>query len=64
MRPLVPTAALPPIPGVRLDGVLGRGGFATVYSGTQVSLERPVAVKVYLLLFIKECLTTSTSSAT
>lgn len=46
MRPLVPTAALPPIPGVRLDGVLGRGGFATVYSGTQVSLERPVAVKV------------------
>lgn len=34
------------IPGVHLDRVIGRGGFATVYGGTQQSLERPVAVKV------------------
>ena len=34
------------IPGVRLESIIGRGGFATVYSGTQESLERPVAVKV------------------
>ena len=36
----------PPVPGVRLGQPLGQGGFATVYAGEQVSLGRPVAVKI------------------
>ena len=36
----------PPVPGVRLGQVLDQGGFATVYAGEQVSLGRPVAVKI------------------
>ena len=36
----------PPIPGVRLGEPLGQGGFATVYAGEQISLQRPVAVKI------------------
>ena len=36
----------PPVPGVRLGQVLGQGGFAIVYAGEQVSLGRPVAVKI------------------
>jgi serine/threonine protein kinase len=34
------------IPGYRITGVLGRGGFATVYQAWQWSMERDVAVKV------------------
>ncbi|WP_249367600.1 MULTISPECIES: serine/threonine-protein kinase [unclassified Actinomyces] len=44
--PEPPAAVGLTVPGVRLDRVIGRGGFATVYGGTQQSLERPVAVKV------------------
>ena len=36
----------PPVPGVRLGQPLGQGGFATVYAGEQVSLGRPVAVRL------------------
>ncbi|MDO4244232.1 MAG: hypothetical protein Q4C85_10855 [Actinomyces sp.] len=36
----------PPVPGVRLGEPLGRGGLATVYAGEQISLGRPVAVKI------------------
>jgi eukaryotic-like serine/threonine-protein kinase len=32
----------------RLDEVIGRGGMSTVYRGTDLALERPVAVKVAL----------------
>src|SRR4051812_41875993 len=31
---------------VRVDGVLGRGGVGVVYRGTQLSMNRSVAVKV------------------
>ena len=37
---------LPSVPGVRLDKEIGRGGFATVYRGHQISVDRDVAVKV------------------
>ncbi|MDO5083648.1 MAG: protein kinase [Arachnia propionica] len=37
---------VPEVPGVRLTGLIGRGGHAIVYSGEQLSLRRPVAVKV------------------
>lgn len=30
----------------RLEGILGRGGMATVYAGTDTVLDRPVAVKI------------------
>ncbi|WP_101925815.1 MULTISPECIES: bifunctional serine/threonine-protein kinase/formylglycine-generating enzyme family protein [Luteimonas] len=39
---------LPDIPGYRLLRVVGHGGMATVYSGTQLSLGRDVAIKVML----------------
>ncbi|WP_196073412.1 serine/threonine-protein kinase [Nakamurella alba] len=41
-----PRRAFPQVPGVRLDAEVGRGGFATVYRGHQLSVDRDVAVKV------------------
>lgn len=37
---------LPKVPGVRIEAQIGRGGFATVYRGHQMSVDRDVAVKV------------------
>src|SRR5262245_56350354 len=34
------------IPGYRIERVIGHGGMGTVYLGTQLSLDRPVALKV------------------
>jgi len=36
---------LPPIPGYRLEGVLGSGATGTVYSAVQEAVDRPVAIK-------------------
>jgi hypothetical protein len=36
----------PDIPGHRVAGVLGKGGFATVYRSWQLAVGREVAVKV------------------
>ena len=36
----------PDVPGYRIAGVLGKGGFATVYRGLQLTVGREVAVKV------------------
>ncbi len=39
-------ANLPQIPGYEIERQLGRGGMATVYLAKQVSLDRPVAIKL------------------
>jgi len=33
--------------GCRIEGLIGQGGLATVYRATQLSLDRPVALKVF-----------------
>ena len=38
--------AFPEIPGYRIERRLGEGGMASVYLATQLSLDRPVAIKV------------------
>lgn len=38
--------SLPDLPGYRIERELGRGGMAAVYLATQVSLQRPVALKL------------------
>jgi hypothetical protein len=37
--------------GYRVDGVLGEGGMGTVYRATQLSLDRPIALKVLTAAF-------------
>ncbi|SHJ00575.1 Serine/threonine protein kinase [Actinomyces denticolens] len=45
-QPMAQPRAWPEVPGVRIVGIVGHGGFATVYEGVQLSMNRPVAVKV------------------
>jgi hypothetical protein len=43
---LAVVTATPDIPGHRIAGIIGEGGYATVYRGWQVAVGREVAVKV------------------
>tara|TARA_R110002126_G_scaffold105905_9_gene240564 strand:- start:352 stop:3711 length:3360 start_codon:yes stop_codon:yes gene_type:complete len=39
-------AALPRIPGFRIEGILGRGATGVVYGAVQIAVDRPVAIKI------------------
>ena len=43
---LAVVTAKPDIPGHTIAGIIGKGGFATVYRGWQVAVGREVAVKI------------------
>lgn len=44
----------PDIPGIRITGAIGEGGFATVYCGWQTAVGREVAVKVDSRVLVSE----------
>lgn len=50
-EPAIPPPSLPAelrdmVPGYRIERILGKGGIGTVYLATQLSLSRPVAIKL------------------
>ncbi len=45
---------LPPIPGFRIEGVIGHGGMGSVYLARQLSLDRQVALKVMSRAWISD----------
>jgi len=51
---LAVVTATPDIPGHRIAGIIGEGGFATVYRGWQVAVGREVAVKVDNRMLLSE----------
>ena len=42
------------LPGYRIEKLIGQGGMGTVYLGRQISLDRPVAIKVMSLKWAKD----------
>jgi tRNA A-37 threonylcarbamoyl transferase component Bud32 len=51
---LAVVTATPDIPGLRIAGIIGEGGFATVYRGWQVAVGREVAVKIDNRVLVSE----------